>query len=253
MPIFGRLDVDTALTGAPVLSGLHPRPWELPEAELLQATFEVAEDPALRLTPPALHPSIPPYAAFTVARFPDSPVGPFNLAQVRLVCRAGIRPRGYLLGAVCDTAEAATALRDGWGYRVALGEVALSPRHDRVRGTVRVDGRDILDVAMEDGEPIGSADLQLASSLHLVRESIEDQSGLLVQVDPEYAIHSAERGRPRLSSYDGDAWGTGEHLQPHFPIVAFTCTADTDLPAMRFTLDPRRPAFEGTRRIEAAA
>ncbi|MPY96139.1 MAG: hypothetical protein GEV08_24670 [Acidimicrobiia bacterium] len=253
MPIFGRADVDALLPTAPVIAGLRPAPWELPEAELLQATFEVVEDPALTLTPPALHPSIPPYAAFNVTRFPDTPVGPFTLAQVRLVCRAGIRPRGYLLGAVCDSPDAVAALRSAWGYRVGLGEVVLSQRHDRVRGTVAVGGRTIMDLTMEDGEPIGSSDLQLVANLHLVRESEEDRAGVLIQVDPEYAIHSAERGRPELAVYDGEAWGTGGGLDPHFPIVAFTCTADTDLPAMRFTLDPRRPAFEGTRRIEVAA
>ena len=252
MPVFGRADVDALLAAAPVVPDLRPTPWELPEAELLQATFEVVEGPALDLTPPALHPSIPPYAAYSVTRFPDSPVGPFQLAQVRLVCRAGIRPRGFLLGAVCDSAEAAAALRRSWGYRVEVGEVELSARHDRVRGTARLGGRVVLDVTMEDGEPIGSGDLQLLDNLHLVRLGEDDTAGALIQVDPEYAIHRAERGRPRLPTFDGEAFGTGGRLQAHFPIVAFTCQADTDLPAVRFVLDPRRPAFEGTRRVEAA-
>ena len=105
---------------------------------------------------------------------------------------------------------------------------------------------------LEDGEPIGSGDLQLLANLHLVRLAPDDASGALIQVDPEYAIHAAERGRPRLGTFVGDAFGAAGWLQPHFPIVAFTCRADTDLPAVRFVLDPRRPAFEGTRRVDAA-
>ena len=252
MPVFGRLDVDSALPLAPVLESFRPEPWELPEAVLLQLTFEVDEEPALGLTPPALHPSIPPYAALNVTRFPDTPVGPFTLAQVRLVCRAGIRPRGYLLGAVCDSAPAAEALAAGWGFRVRVGEVGLSLRHDRVRAEVALSGRTVLDARLVDAEPIGSGDLEPLDSLHLVR-SPDDGAAALVQVDPEHAIHAAERGRPVVRSFDADAWGCGGALSLRFPIVAWTARADTDLSAIRFVIDPRRPAFEGTRRVDQAA
>ncbi|MEL6983052.1 MAG: hypothetical protein AAFO29_11565, partial [Actinomycetota bacterium] len=85
MPLFGTLDLDTALADAPTVGGLSPEPWNLPGAETLQVSYEVAEDPALAITPPALHPSIPPYATFSVCRFPESPVGAFTLAMVRLI------------------------------------------------------------------------------------------------------------------------------------------------------------------------
>ena len=65
-------------------------------------------------------------------------------------------------------------------------------------------------------------------------------------------MHTAERGDPVLDVLDGDAWGTGDLLRPTFPIVAFTCRADTDLAPVRFALDPRKPAFEGTTRVDTA-
>ena len=54
-----------------------------------------------------MHPAIPRYVTFLVTRYPESPVGPFVLAQVRLMGRAGAHPRGFVLGAVASTPEAA--------------------------------------------------------------------------------------------------------------------------------------------------
>lgn len=252
MPVFGRLDVAPVLATAPVVE-LSPEPWELPEAQLLQLTFEVADEPALELVPPALHPSIPPYAALNVARFPDTPVGPFALAQVRLVCRAGIRPRGYLLGAVCDSARAAEALAVGWGFKVRVGEVGLSVRHDRVRAQVAFEGRTVLDAGLALPEPLGSGDLQPLASLNLARLSPDDRTGALIQVDPEYAVHTADRGRPVVTAFAAEHWGGEDLLQLRNPIVAWSARADTDLPVVRFAIDPNRPAFEGTRRVDRAA
>src|SRR5438876_2276346 len=98
MPRSGKQEVQAAAARVPLLHGFGTEAWELKGAEILQLSFEVTEEPADWLIPPALNPSIPPYATLSVARFPQSPVGPFALAQVRLVARAGIRPRGYLLG-----------------------------------------------------------------------------------------------------------------------------------------------------------
>ena len=100
MPRFGTLDVARALADAPHVLSLETPRWELPEASFIQVNWEVEDGPALDLTPPALHPSIPPYLAAFAGRYPDSPVGAFSLVQLRLVVRAGIRPRAYCLGAV---------------------------------------------------------------------------------------------------------------------------------------------------------
>lgn len=253
MPVYGSANVDALLDGAAVVESFGTEPWELPEAEMLQITYEVAEAPALELTPPALHPSVPPYAAINVSRFPESPVGAFTLAEVRLVCRAGIRPRGLLLGGVCDSQAALDELSSRWGYRLQLGEVSLSRRHDRVRGLASVGGRVAIDVTMTDGEPIGTSDMTMQHSLHLVREGANDANGALVQVDPEFAVHSADRGRPVVDVLAGEALGTRDKLQLTYPVVAWTCRADTDLPRLRFAIDPRKPAFEGTRKLEQPA
>ena len=115
MPHSGTLNVQAAAAHAPQMTGFDTEVWELPGAEILHLTFEVEEDPAVSLIPPALHPSIPPYVALWIARYPQSPLGPFALAQVRLVARAGVRPRGYLLGAYTDSEKAAAELQGAVG------------------------------------------------------------------------------------------------------------------------------------------
>lgn len=252
MPRFGTLDVAAALADAPQVGELTDAPhWELPEATLMQINWEVADEPSLALTPPACHPSIPPYLSFFAGRYPDSPVGPFTLVQLRLVVRAGIRPRGYCLGAVCDSAEATDALRSNWGYPVVQGEASLSVRHDRVQARAAIGGQDVVIATLTQPETIGGADLMPFDNLHLVR--LPDGSGAIVQIDPEYAIHSADRGTPSLVLPDPQALGMRGGISLDLAMVGFTFKADTDLAPVRFALDPSLPAFQGTRRLEPKA
>ncbi|MEM9565324.1 MAG: hypothetical protein AAGA93_22065 [Actinomycetota bacterium] len=259
MPVFGTLDLAAAIPAAPVVDGLDPEPWMLPGAETLQVSFEVAEEPALTRTPPGLHPSIPPYATFSVCRFPESPVGPFTLAMVRLIVRAGIRPRGLLIAGATDSTAAADALRRGWGYDVvAVDDVSLSRRHDRIAGSVTIDGSVVLDAALDDPEPVAGSDLELFDNLHLVRVADDGRSdgadggdgeALIVQVDPGYEYTNADRGTARLDRYDAAALGS-VGIDPVYPVVAVACTADMTLGPPRFVIDPAKPAVQGTRRLD---
>jgi hypothetical protein len=252
MPRFGTLDVDAALASAPEVPSFDAPSWELPDVQLLQVNWEVDDEAALRLTPPSLHPSIPPYASFVAARYPVSPVGPFTLAQVRLVVRAGIRPRALALGAVCDSEAAAAALREHWGYPVQHGDVVYTTRHDRIGARAAVDGRELLDIAIHDPDVIGGSDLMTFDNVHLVRVGPSGE-GTILQIDPEYAIHQANRGRPTVRLPDPEALGMQGLLKLRTPIVGFAIRADTDLVPVRFRMDPSKPAIEGTTKIQRAA
>jgi hypothetical protein len=252
-PVTGRLDVASALAICPELPSLQPDPWDLPGAAVVSVSFEIDEATGETGLPPAMHPSIPPYAMFSVLDAPESPVGPFTLGQVRIVGRAGIRPRGFLIGAVCTSAEAADALSSGWGYRVEVGEVSLATRHDRWAGVVQRDGAVVMEAVCRDPQVINGGDVDLIDSLHLVRHGGE---GLIVQVDPEYTYHEAHRGHGELPVFDPQAWGAGPLqgvVRPTTPNVAVACRVDTDLPTPRFVIDPLKPAVEGTRRLETSA
>ena len=139
MPIFGELELGTIAEELSRLRDLDTEAWELPKAEILQVSYEIA-DGSRALLPRALHPAIPEYVTFVVTRYPESPVGPFDLAQVRLMARAGVHPRGYVVGAVASTPSAVSELRARWGYPAAPGEITLRRYHDRVAARVRRGG-----------------------------------------------------------------------------------------------------------------
>lgn len=254
MPLFGGLDVEAALAGAPTITTLTPETWALPGADLLQVSYEVEEAAALAITPPSCHPSIPPYATFSVVRFPESPHGPFNLAMIRLIVRAGIRPRGLLLAAFTDNTDAAAGLASGWGYRISEAEVEYSRNYGAIRGTVTIDGSTALDVSLRDPEPVPGGDLELFDNLHLANLADgekEHGDAVIVQVDPGYQYSAADRGQAELTTFEPEALGiTGLH--PVYRVVAVGCQADVELNAPRFVMDPVKPAVQGTRRLATA-
>ncbi len=249
MPHFGTQDVKAAHPRLPALATLTPAGWVMPGASMLQVTFEIEEEPADALIAPALHPSIPPYAAFNVLRVPESPVGAFALAELRVVARAGIRPRGYLVSAFASTEEAATGLAEQWGFDTAVAEVSLQSRHDRWVGRVERDGEPILHIELEDPEPVAPGDVPLFSNLHLVRSPEDPDTALIIQVDTGYEIARAERGRPELLELDLPAL-RAEGLHPTDPMVAVAFDCDADFSPLRFAMDPMTPAVRGTRRLD---
>jgi len=248
MPTFGELAVASVASRLARLPNLDTEAWTLPRAEILQLAFEV--DEATRaLLPPAMHPAIPSYATWLVTRYPESPVGPFSLAQLRLAGRAGAHPRGFVLAAVASTPEASRALAEGWGFPVAPGGVVLRRYHDRITATVTRDGDVILEAALVGPEPISGGDIQYIHGIVLAHVDEADRSApALVQVDPHYTFHKAERGRPSIEHFAPAAWNA-EGLAPRHPIAASFTTCDTDLPRIRFVMDPEIPVVRGTRRI----
>lgn len=249
MPLSGTLDIRMLAGDAPRLASLHPDPWELEDAQVLQLMYEIDDAHILGLLPPALHPTIPPVVTFTVARFTESPVGPFTLAQARLGCRAGVRPRGFLLRAYCDAAAARDALASGWGYDCRDGEISLHRYHDSITTTVHADGADVLRASLVDPEPISGGDIQYTANMNLARvDEGGGEQALLVQVDPEYRFHHAERGRPRIDVFAREAWAA-RGVEPVYPVAATFARCDTGLPRIRYVCDPNKPALVGTREV----
>jgi hypothetical protein len=244
MPLYGTLDIGSVAPHLPKLANLDTEAWHMPKAEILQLAFEVPRD-SQALLPPAMHPAIPAYATIVVSRYTESPVGPFVLAVLRLAGRAAAHPRGFMLGAVASTAAAAAALGERWGIPAVEGQVSLKRRHDRVMATVARNGKTILDCALVDPEPISGGDVQYINGITLARAPLDGKTApLLIQVDPKFTFHKAERGRPEVTLLDAAAWNAGT-LRALNPIAATVCLCDT----IRFVMDPEQPVYKGTRRI----
>jgi hypothetical protein len=248
MPAFGTLELPAVTARLPVMPNLDTGAWTLPGAELMQLAFEVPRATA-ELLPRAMHPAIPPYATINVTRYPHSPAGPFVLAQLRLMARAGAHPRGFVLGAVASTADAAKALRERWGYPAVPGTIAFTRRHDRIMARVTRDGVLILDAALVDPEAISGSDVQLIHTVTLAQAPLDGETApRLIQVDPRYTFAKAERGRVEVARLEAAGWNA-RGVIPLNPISASVSTCDTDLPAIRFVMDPEVPVVSGTRRI----
>jgi len=249
MPLYGTLDITQAPARLPTLAHLDTEAWTLPKAEVMQLLIEVPRSSTDGLLPKAMHPALPSYVILAITRYSDSPVGPFNLAMLRLGSRAGAHPRGFMLGAVASTEPAAKELRDRWGFPVEAGEVKFLRRHDRVMATVTKAGKLILDCALINAQPVSGTDVQYINWVTAANAPLDGTTQpMLIQVDPKYTFYKAERGKPLVTSFDAAAWNAGGITLAE-PIVGTCCTVDTDLPPIRFVMDPLKPVFQGTRRI----
>ena len=117
--------------------------------------------------------------------------------------------------------------------------------HDRVAATVRRGGEAILELALIDPEIVSGGDLQYIHAVTLARV---DGAAQLIQVDPHYTLHSAARGRANVGRFDAAAWNAAP-VRLTTPISASAATCDTDLPRIRFVMDPETPVVRGTRRV----
>jgi hypothetical protein len=248
MPLAGTLDLSARLADAPLMLDTDAEPWEIEGVELLNLSFEIDDRHMTDVLPPALHPVIPPTAYFTITRYPDSPAGGFTLAQVRVGCRASALPRGFLLRAYASTQPACDALRANWGYDARLADVRLHRFHDRIVGDVTVAGREILRASLINPEPISGGDIQYVSNMNLAKLEGDGGAGTLIQVDPDYRFHRADRGRPQIDLFDREAWAA-VNVDPVYPITATSVLCDTGFPRIRYIIDPHKLAMAGTRKV----
>src|SRR5262249_53852896 len=202
--------------------------------------WEVSDE-SLDLLPRAMHPAVPPYATLLVTSYSESPVGPFNLALLRLMGRAGAHPRGYVVAAVASTPDSVHALRKQWGFPAELGGITLRRYHDQVTAVVSRDSEPLVEAALINPEPISGGDVQYIHSVTLARLPEGDRPAPhLIQVDPHYTFRKAERGRPKVRRFDTEVWNA-KTLAPLAPTPASITTSDPDLPHTRFPIDPQLP------------
>jgi hypothetical protein len=232
--------------GAPTMDALDASSVTFADAVFMQALFEMRSESMCEMLPPALHPTLPPVAGISVFDVPDSEWGSFRMAQLRIECRSGLRPRGLLVGAVIDNSAAEDALTQRFGFKLSAGDVELRRAYDETRVSVVVDGHTWLRTSMRGPTRIGEGDTQFVSSLHSARTP---QGFRLVQVDTRHTVHRAERAPLEIEMFDAGAWGE-ERIVPSLSLPGVVGVADLSIDPLRFVCRPDVLAFQGTEAIE---
>ena len=242
----GTADVALLAARAPKLAGFDAEALTLPGVELLQVTYELGGVAPEAPFPPALSPTLPVLAVLSVWRADAGPLGRFALAELRLSCRSGVRPRQLLVASFAEGDAARAALNERFAFDARPAKVRLERFYDRVEAGVEFDGKSVLEMTALAPLPLAATDLQFFSSMH----AAETPKGLrLLQIDAETAVTRAERGKPRLEHFDAHAFGLPDGARLAWPVAAFVALCDVTLPKLRFVCRADVPAFAGTERV----
>ncbi len=241
----GTADVDAVAVRAPYVASPSGEPFSVPKASLLQVAWELSAVDRDNLLPPALHPVNPPVVTFSFVQARECTLGPFTLAETRLVCRSGIRTRGYHVGAFVDNDDVANVLAAGWGYRTTMADVTLSSRYDGVTGRVAADGELVLLAGHASSTALSPSDLQYTATMHPARL---DRGVRLLQVERGFDFVRAQRGTPFVHAFDAAAWGEPRLRLTH-PVSASSAVADLTFKPIRFVCRVDVWAFEGTEAV----
>jgi hypothetical protein len=243
----GTASLDELVAHAATMTGFDTDALTLAEAEVFQAMFEMRIGGREASLPPGLHPTGAPTFVVQVWRCPESPWGPFSLAQGRVGARSGLRPRGHVQGCVCDNEDASGALRERWGFPAQPGTVTLRHHYDAVEAAVSVDDRVVLAVRGSDPEPLGNDDIAYSSSVALAHTP----RGLrLVQIEYDVAVTRAERVHPHLDEFDAVGFGVHPSVQPYHPVSASIALGTIELHRLRYVCRPDELAFTGTEPVD---
>jgi hypothetical protein len=234
---YGTGDIKAWLAAAPTIATLKPEAWTLKGVRTMEARCEIEDAPADPLVPPSLRPCMPAYCSIVVSRVPDSPVGPFGLAEVRVAARVGARPTFFLLQAICDNEAARKELAARWGYNVSSGDVAIRNEHYRAVGTVTAAGKTVMEFLLDRREPLPGTRFNQLPTVNLCKL---DGKPVLAGLSIESHFSDNDKGNQHIA-LDAAAWHA-KGLKLLNPTAATIGVTDWTLGAIEFTVDPERAA-----------
>jgi hypothetical protein len=247
--LIGTADPEALAANVATLKSFAVEAVRLEGVETLQVFCEIWRAGAEAFLPPALHPTVPPALTWTAHRVSESPWGPFSMVHCRIECRSGLRQRGFLRGGFIDSPAAAVGLSEGWGYALRPGEIDLQAGYHETKLRVETSGAEVLDLSLEDPVVLRPQDTHFVASMNLA----QTPNGLrLVQVEAEFEVERAERGRPQVRAFDPEAWHC-PGLEPSHPVAALLARGAVTLPALRFVCRPDVLAFAGSEKVGGAS
>ena len=188
MPQFGLKTREQLGPAAPVdLASFPPLPWKLVGAEVVQVTFEVDLDAALELLPEQLSRPVPPIGRVIVARYPESPVGPYAEALLLLSSRFRMEPKNYVVASVVTSEAAREAAAGIWRVPSTTGTVELRRERNPATG-----GEDITAVIAA-GTPLATVYLPNAYAVEPA----------MVRYDPFVSMRVPEEDEPEVIQFSG--------------------------------------------------
>jgi Acetoacetate decarboxylase (ADC) len=235
---YGSGNVEAWLASAPAIATLKPEAWTLKGVRTMEARCEVDDDPADALVPPSLRPAMPAYVSVVVSRIPESPVGPFGLAELRVAARVGPRPTFFLLKSFCDNEAAREELASRWGYRASSGDVTLKEDHYRAIGTASVGGKTVLQFTLSHRAPLPGTRFNQLATVNLCKLAGQ---AILAGLAIESNFSANDKGQQHIT-LDNEALGVGNALRLLNPTAATVGVTDWTMGAIEFTVDPARAA-----------
>jgi hypothetical protein len=186
VPEYGRIDPQRMpFIDPPDVSAFPPPPWKLPEAEVLQVTIEVDTEAALDYLPEQLTRPVPAYAKLIVARYPDSPMGPFTEAALMVACRHRARWLQCVATAVVDQPQLGTASAAIWSYPRQGGTITLARTGNQVRGTVAERSQPILEIELPNVYAVDPAMIRYDITVTLRASKGKAPEVLIVSAPPD--------------------------------------------------------------------
>jgi hypothetical protein len=233
---------EAAIVDAPPLDLSSREDIKLSDVEIHYCLFELPMASVLPRLPRSLHPSVPAVIGLTVWRCPGGPLGAFSLAYVGLACRTGIKPRHFIHGAFCDSADVGGWLGRRYGLACRTAQIHSLETYDRIHSRITVPAGPVLELSTHHVQPLVGRGAVVKFSPILNAARLNDL--VLIQMETSFEFKRVVRGVPNIELYNAAEMGDST-LTPAYPISGTFSIVDVTLHAPRFKLDVTVPAEQG--------
>ncbi len=245
MPIFGELDSASRANRCATITRLagDADTFTASDVDILTFTQEIDTRSAFTVIPKALHPSLPPYVQVIFRKHTDGRFGPLTTAEVNIRARSTIHQVGYTVASFTDSADATTWLREQYGFPAQTAELRCEKRYTGIVSSIKRDGETLFAGELQSPHYISPMDVLFTPTLNL---ALLDGELRLIQQELEFTLERAERGKPRIDTFDSAAFGEPAISLANPLPATWVHAKEVTYENVRFLIDPEKPAMQGT-------